>query len=197
METIHVTFIELTGQMVLVQTSPGPVPNLLMPGPIRSGLVPNLVPVIPYVPPTKKELEILFQSMFDEYFEPSTIDQQVPPAPAVHILVNPPYPLVSISVDQDAPSRGHSPSSLDHQSSSVHHGVVADHSFEVNPFAPADNKHFVNIFAPGPSYEVSLSGEISIADSNQSTQPYEHLCKWTDSHSINNIIGKPSRPVST
>nr|GEV77042.1 copia protein [Tanacetum cinerariifolium] len=42
--------------------------------------------------------------MFDEYFELSTIDQQVPPAPAVHILVNPPCPSVSISVDQDAPS---------------------------------------------------------------------------------------------
>nr|GEV11414.1 retrovirus-related Pol polyprotein from transposon TNT 1-94 [Tanacetum cinerariifolium] len=42
--------------------------------------------------------------MFDEYFEPSSVDQQVPPAPAVLILVNPPCPSVSISVDQDAPS---------------------------------------------------------------------------------------------
>nr|GEZ22419.1 retrovirus-related Pol polyprotein from transposon TNT 1-94 [Tanacetum cinerariifolium] len=68
--------------------------------------------------------------MFDEYFEPSIVDQQVLPTPAVHILVNPPCPSVSISVDQDAPSEGHSPSSLDHQSSSVHHGVAADHYFE-------------------------------------------------------------------
>nr|GEZ87624.1 hypothetical protein [Tanacetum cinerariifolium] len=113
--------------------------------------------------------------MFDEYFKRSTIDQQVPPA--VYILVNPPYTSVSISVNQDAPSEGHSPSSSDHQSSSVHHGVTADHSLEVNPFTLADSEPFVNIFALDPSSKVSSSEEISIAKSNQSTQAYEHLKK--------------------
>nr|GEY13936.1 retrovirus-related Pol polyprotein from transposon TNT 1-94 [Tanacetum cinerariifolium] len=127
----------------------GPAPNLLTLGPISFGLVPNPAPAIPYVPPTKKELEILFQPMFDEYFKPPSVDQQVPPTPTVHILVNLPCPSVSISVDQDAPSEGHSPSSSDHQSSSIHHGVITDHSLE------------------------------------------------TDSYSIDNIIGNPSRPVST
>nr|GEU43336.1 hypothetical protein [Tanacetum cinerariifolium] len=51
-------------------------------------------------------------------------------ATASHIIVNPPCQSVSISVDQDAPSEGHSPSSSDHQSSSVHHGVAADYSLE-------------------------------------------------------------------
>ncbi|GJW78427.1 retrovirus-related pol polyprotein from transposon TNT 1-94 [Tanacetum coccineum] len=32
---------------------------------------------------------------------------------------------------------------------------------------------------------------------NQSTQPHEHIRKWTDSHPLDNIIGNPSRPVST
>ncbi|GJT23849.1 retrovirus-related pol polyprotein from transposon TNT 1-94 [Tanacetum coccineum] len=89
------------------------------------------------------------------------------------------------------------PSSSDHQSSSVHHGVAAGHSFEVNPFAPANHEPFVNIFALDPSSEASSSREILIAESNQSTQPHEHLRKWTDSHLIDNIIGNPSRPVST
>nr|GEV37425.1 copia protein [Tanacetum cinerariifolium] len=129
METIHVTFDELTGQTVPVQPSPGPAPNLLMPRPISSGLVPNSAPAIPYVPPTKKELEILFQPMFDEYFEPLTVDQQVHPTPAVHILVNQPCTSVSFFVDQDASSE------------------------EANPFAPADNEPFVNIFALDPSFE--------------------------------------------
>nr|GFB75227.1 retrovirus-related Pol polyprotein from transposon TNT 1-94 [Tanacetum cinerariifolium] len=31
----------------------------------------------------------------------------------------------------------------------------------------------------------------------QNTQPHEHIRKWTDSHPIDNIIGNPSRPVST
>ncbi|GJW98830.1 retrovirus-related pol polyprotein from transposon TNT 1-94 [Tanacetum coccineum] len=69
METIHVIFDDLTGQTTPVLSSPGPAPNLLMPGPISSGLVPNLAPAIPYVPPTTNELETLFQPMFDEYFE--------------------------------------------------------------------------------------------------------------------------------
>ncbi|GJV25619.1 retrovirus-related pol polyprotein from transposon TNT 1-94 [Tanacetum coccineum] len=51
-----------------VHSNPGPAPNLLMPGPISLGLVPNPAPVIPYVPPTNKELELLFQPIFDEYF---------------------------------------------------------------------------------------------------------------------------------
>nr|GEU41920.1 retrovirus-related Pol polyprotein from transposon TNT 1-94 [Tanacetum cinerariifolium] len=124
-----------------------------MPRPISSGLVPNSAPAIPYVPPTKKELEILFQPMFDEYFEPSTADQQVPPTAAVHILVNLPCTSVSISVDQDAPSEGHSPSYSNHQSFYVHHGVAADHSLEANSFATADNEPFVNIFALDPSFK--------------------------------------------
>ncbi|GKA41167.1 retrovirus-related pol polyprotein from transposon TNT 1-94 [Tanacetum coccineum] len=63
MQTIHIQFDELTKQMALVQSSPGPAPNLLTPGPISSGLVPNPAPVLPNVPPTNKELEMLFQPM--------------------------------------------------------------------------------------------------------------------------------------
>ncbi|GKA20911.1 hypothetical protein Tco_0700900, partial [Tanacetum coccineum] len=61
METIHVQFDELSEQIAPVQLSTGPAPTFLMPGQISSGLVPNLVPAAPYVPPTNKELEILFQ----------------------------------------------------------------------------------------------------------------------------------------
>ncbi|GJR60356.1 retrovirus-related pol polyprotein from transposon TNT 1-94 [Tanacetum coccineum] len=165
METIHVTFDELTGQTAPVHSSPGPAPNLLTPGPISLGLVPN-------PPPTA----------------------QVPAAP---VPVNQTGPSVSISVNTDAPLEIYSPSSSDHQSSSVHIGVVAEQSIEVNPFAPVDLEPFVNVFAPEPSSEASSSGDISIAEPNHPTQPHEHLRKWTDSHPIDNIIGNPSRLVST
>nr|GEZ46888.1 retrovirus-related Pol polyprotein from transposon TNT 1-94 [Tanacetum cinerariifolium] len=59
-ETIHIQFDELSVPMAPVQLSIGPAPTFLMPGQISSGLVPNLVPAAPYVPPTNKELEILF-----------------------------------------------------------------------------------------------------------------------------------------
>ncbi|GJQ95804.1 hypothetical protein Tco_0006943 [Tanacetum coccineum] len=162
-----------------------------------SGLVPNPPPAAPYVPPTNKELEILFQPMFDEYFESSTVDHLVPPAPAAQAPVNPTGPSVSIPIDQEAPSGSHSPSSSDHQSSSVHQGVAAEHSFEVNPFAAADPEPFVNVFAPDHNSEASSSGVIERIKSNQTTQPHEHLRKWTTSHPIDNIIRNPSRPVST
>ncbi|GJU12366.1 retrovirus-related pol polyprotein from transposon TNT 1-94 [Tanacetum coccineum] len=167
----------LTGQTAPVHSSSGHAPNLLMPRPISFVLVPNPTSVAPYVPLTYKELEILLQPMFDEHFEPPTVDRLVPPVPVAQVPVNPSGPSVSISIDQDAPLGNHSPSSSDHQSSSVHHGVTADHSFEVNPFALANGKPFVNVFALNPRSEALSSGEILIAESNQSTQPHEHLRK--------------------
>ncbi|GJS71284.1 retrovirus-related pol polyprotein from transposon TNT 1-94 [Tanacetum coccineum] len=136
METIHVTFDELTEQTAPVHSSPGPAPNLLTPGPISSGLVPNPPPAAPYVPPTNKELEILFQPMFDEYFESSTVDHLVPPAPAAQAPVNP-------------------------YRSIIHQGVAAEHLFEVNPFAAADLEQFVNVFALDHNFEASSSGTAS------------------------------------
>ncbi|GJZ93471.1 retrovirus-related pol polyprotein from transposon TNT 1-94 [Tanacetum coccineum] len=83
METIHVQFDELTEHMAPVELSIGPAPTFQTPGQISSGLVPNSVPATPYVPPTNKELEILFQPMFDEYMEPPRVERPVSPAPAV------------------------------------------------------------------------------------------------------------------
>ncbi|GJT11252.1 retrovirus-related pol polyprotein from transposon TNT 1-94 [Tanacetum coccineum] len=180
-----------------VHSSSGPNPNLLTPGPISSGLVPNSAPAIPYVPPTNKDLEMLFQPMFDEYFETPTGDHQMPHVPAVPPPVIPTGPSVSISFDHDAPSGSHSPSSSAPQSSSVHHGVETEHSFEVNSFAKTKHEPFVNVFAPDLNSKASSSGILTITTPNQSTQPHEHLRKWTNSHPLDNIIRNPSRPIST
>ncbi|GJW86860.1 hypothetical protein Tco_0162200 [Tanacetum coccineum] len=165
----------------------------LEPGPISSGLVPNPAPVLPYVPPTNKELEMLFQPMFDEYFFPPG-NRQDPLPSVVQDPVIPTGPSVSMSIDLDAPSGSHTSSPLDHHSSSVHHGVAGEQYAEVNPFAAADHEPFVNVFAPDPTTEASSSGEIMMPELNQSTQPHEHIRKWTDSHPLDNIIGNPSRP---
>nr|GEV19651.1 putative ribonuclease H-like domain-containing protein [Tanacetum cinerariifolium] len=66
----------------------GPTPNFLTPRQISSGLVPNSVLAISYVPPINKELEILFQPMFDEYLEPPSVERPVHPAQAVQAPVN-------------------------------------------------------------------------------------------------------------
>ncbi|GJS79875.1 hypothetical protein Tco_0729756 [Tanacetum coccineum] len=141
METIHVQFDELTEQMAPVQLSTGPAPNFLTPGQISLGLVPNPVLAAPYVPPTNKELEILFQPMFDEYMEPPRVERPVSPAPAVSVPVNSAGTPSSTTIDQDAPSPSHSPSSSAFQSPSLHKGVVSEstsHELTI-PFALVDN----------------------------------------------------------
>ncbi|GKC29586.1 retrovirus-related pol polyprotein from transposon TNT 1-94 [Tanacetum coccineum] len=121
METIHVQFDELTEQMAPVQLSTGPAPTFLTPGQISSGLVPNPVPAAPYVPPTNKDLEILFQPMFDEYLEPPRVERLVSPSLTVQVPVN---------------STGVAAEST----------LIED-----NPFAPINNDPFINVFAPKPS----------------------------------------------
>nr|GEZ25191.1 integrase, catalytic region, zinc finger, CCHC-type, peptidase aspartic, catalytic [Tanacetum cinerariifolium] len=64
------------------------------------------------VPPTNKELEILFQPMFDEYLEPPRVERPVSPAPAIPVPVNSAGTPSSTSIDQDAPSPSHSPMHL-------------------------------------------------------------------------------------
>ncbi|GKF99103.1 hypothetical protein Tco_0297886, partial [Tanacetum coccineum] len=122
-----------------VHISIGPEPILLTPGQISSGLVPDHVLAAPYVPPTNKDLEILFQLMFDEYFEPPSVKQPVPPAPA----------------------------------------------------AP------ISVFSAEPSSDESKSGDISSAESTQVVHQHTHFGKWSKDHPVDNVIGNPSRPVST
>ncbi|GJY91292.1 retrovirus-related pol polyprotein from transposon TNT 1-94 [Tanacetum coccineum] len=82
----------------------------------------------------------------------------MPPVPIAPTPTIPTGPSVSISFDHDAPSGSHSPKSSAHHSSSVHHGVVTNHSFEVNPFAATEHEPFVNVFSPDPHSEASSSG---------------------------------------
>nr|GEU33046.1 retrovirus-related Pol polyprotein from transposon TNT 1-94 [Tanacetum cinerariifolium] len=88
METIHVQFDELTEPMAPVRLSTGPAPTFLMPRYISLGLVPNSVHAAPYVPPTNKDLEILFQPMFNEYLEPLRVERLVSLAPVILVPVN-------------------------------------------------------------------------------------------------------------
>ncbi|GKC35345.1 retrovirus-related pol polyprotein from transposon TNT 1-94, partial [Tanacetum coccineum] len=156
----------------------GPAPTFLMPGQISSGLVPNPVPVAPYVPPTNKELEILFQPVFDEYLEPPRVERPVSHAKADPVPVNSADTPSSTTIDQDAPSPSHSPSSSALQSPSSHQGVaVGSTIIKDNPFASVDNNPFVNVFASEPSSEASSSGDVSSADSTHVSQPHHHLGK--------------------
>ncbi|GKC65410.1 retrovirus-related pol polyprotein from transposon TNT 1-94 [Tanacetum coccineum] len=162
METIHVQYDELSEPMAPVQLSTGPSPTFLTHGQISLGLVPNPVLAAPYVPPTNKELEILFQPMFDEYLKPSRVERPVSPTPSDPVPANSVGTPSSTTIDQDAPSPSHSPSSSALQSLSLQYGVAAESTImEDNLLAPVDHDPFVNVFALEPSSEASSSGDLS------------------------------------
>nr|GEY78281.1 retrovirus-related Pol polyprotein from transposon TNT 1-94 [Tanacetum cinerariifolium] len=164
METIHIQFDELTEPMASVHLSIGPAPIFLTLGHISSGLVPNLAPASPYVPPTNKDLEILFQPMFDEYLEPPRVKRPVSPALAVQVSVDSAGTPSSTTIDQDAPSTSISSSSLALQSPSLHQGVAVESTLmEDNSVALVDNNPIINVFAPEPSSYASSSGDESFA----------------------------------
>ncbi|GKD70778.1 integrase, catalytic region, zinc finger, CCHC-type containing protein, partial [Tanacetum coccineum] len=141
-ETIHVDFDELIA-MASEQFSSGPVPHLLTPGTISSGLVPNPPSPTPYVPLTKKEWDILFQPMFVEYFSPppsvaSPVPAVVTPEPADSTSTP-----SSTTIDQDAPSPSTSQTPQESQSPVIPSNVEENfHDIEV---AHLDNDHVFGV----------------------------------------------------
>nr|GEZ84301.1 retrovirus-related Pol polyprotein from transposon TNT 1-94 [Tanacetum cinerariifolium] len=77
-ETIHVDFDELTA-MASEQSSSGTALNEMTPATISSGLVHKSSSSTPYVPPSRNEWDLLFQSMFDELLNPPpSVNPQAP-----------------------------------------------------------------------------------------------------------------------
>nr|GEV80169.1 retrovirus-related Pol polyprotein from transposon TNT 1-94 [Tanacetum cinerariifolium] len=133
---------------------------------ISLGLIPNLVPATPYVLPTNKDLEILFQPMFDEYLKPPRVDRPVSPALAILVHVNLAGTPSFTAIDQDAHSLSHSPSSLALQSPCLKQGVAVESTLiDENPFAPVDNDPFINIFSLEHTSTASSSEDASSANS--------------------------------
>nr|GEV52920.1 hypothetical protein [Tanacetum cinerariifolium] len=98
--------------------------------------------------------------MFDEDLKPPRVERPVYPAPAVSVLVNIASIPSSTTIDQDAPSPNHSPSSSALQSLSLQQSVVSESTImEDNPLTPVDNDPFINVFASKPSSKASSSGD--------------------------------------
>ncbi|GJZ46460.1 hypothetical protein Tco_0594056, partial [Tanacetum coccineum] len=110
-------------KMASVDDTSGPAPQLKEKCTLHSGLIPNQVHATNYVLPTDKDMELLFQPMYDEYFEVTRVDEPVPSATAGNAQVVPPGTSVSTTFAQDAPSTSYSPSSSGIQSPVIHHDV--------------------------------------------------------------------------
>ncbi|GJR98711.1 retrovirus-related pol polyprotein from transposon TNT 1-94 [Tanacetum coccineum] len=183
METIHVTFDEMHQSMAPVRMSSGPKPIIMNPGQLKSGLA-----------PTDKELEMLFQPMFNEYLEQSRVNEPVPSATAVNAQVVPPGTSLSTTIAQDSPSTSASSSTSDMHHPVLHQGIVEEPTLKDSLITHDVLHPSFNPVTGEPGSAHSSSVNVNSAEPNQVNQPPDHLRRWTKDHPLDNIIGNPSRP---
>ncbi|GKF08113.1 hypothetical protein Tco_0042337, partial [Tanacetum coccineum] len=160
------------------------------------GLVPNSASSTSSNPQSKKDLDILFQPMFDEYLKP----QPSAVSTTLSAATLPPDTARTtslISIDQDAPSPSTTPNTKTIST------PIQDANFEdpnqEDEDAEFNSGIFTNLFAPRDTSSVeSLSSRI-VDTSNMNTlqQSHSHTRRWTKDHPLVTIIGNPSKPVST
>nr|GEY06552.1 retrovirus-related Pol polyprotein from transposon TNT 1-94 [Tanacetum cinerariifolium] len=178
----------------IIQVS-GPALNEMTPATISSGLVPKPTSSTPYVPPSRKDWDLLFQPLFNELLTPSpSVD---PPAPEVIALIADVIPPVqaestgspsSTIVDQDALSLSKSQTTPETESPVIRQDVEEDiHDIKV---AHMGNDPLFGMPIP----EVSSDQSSSTVSPHTTVQPDhqipQHNSKWTNDHPLDNIIEK-------
>ncbi|GKF79795.1 hypothetical protein Tco_0235363 [Tanacetum coccineum] len=133
--------------------------------------------------------------MFDEYLNPPPcVDLQVPAVIASEPAVSIGIPSSTI-IDQDTPSISTSQTTQETPPLVIPLGVEeANHDIKL---AHMDNNPYVDFPIPEPSSEESSTQVVIPNNVYSVNQPPEHINKWTKYHLIDNVIGDPSRPVST
>ncbi|GJS74451.1 hypothetical protein Tco_0707292 [Tanacetum coccineum] len=92
---IMILLEKIDQSMAPVRMSSGPAPFIMTPGQLKSGLT-----------PTDKELEMLFQPMFDEHLEQSQVNEPVPSATDTNAQVVPPVQhqeIIEDPIHEDTP----------------------------------------------------------------------------------------------
>ncbi|GKD98453.1 hypothetical protein Tco_1382350 [Tanacetum coccineum] len=143
-----------------------PALHEMTPGTISLGLMHNPPSTTPYVPPTKNYWDLLFQRMFDEYFNtpPSVVSPvHVAAAPRPVDLTSSPS---STSIDQVAPFE--STSSTIHE---IQSPVICEGVEEKLQYAQLVDDPFLDILTSKPSFHESSS---NVKPTNP---PFEHISK--------------------
>ncbi|GJU05937.1 retrovirus-related pol polyprotein from transposon TNT 1-94 [Tanacetum coccineum] len=107
---------------------------------------------------------------FNRYFSSTTINQDAPSTITLQTPPETPSLVIPLGVEE------------------------ADHDIEV---AHMDNNPAIEFLIPEPSSEESSTQVVIPNHVHLINQPPEHINKWTKDHPIDNVIGDPSRPVST
>ncbi|GJZ52194.1 retrovirus-related pol polyprotein from transposon TNT 1-94 [Tanacetum coccineum] len=124
--------------------------------------------------------------MFDEYFNPPTIAVSPVPVTVAPRTVDLANLFVSTSIDQDAPSTS-IPSTQDQE-----HSPIISQGFEESSKTPHFHDDPLHEFCHEDSTSQGSSSNLRPIHT-----PFESLGRWTKDHPIENVIGDPSRSVST
>ncbi|GJT30774.1 retrovirus-related pol polyprotein from transposon TNT 1-94 [Tanacetum coccineum] len=151
-----------------------------------SGLVPNIIPQQPCNPPNRDDWDSLFQPLFDEYFNPPTIVVSPDPVAAAPRAVSIADSPVSTSIDQDVPST----SILSKQEQE--HSLIISQGVKELPKTPLFHDDTLYEFLHEDSTSKGSSSNVRLSHT-----PFELIGRWTKDHPIENVIGDPSRSVST
>ncbi|GJZ89318.1 retrovirus-related pol polyprotein from transposon TNT 1-94 [Tanacetum coccineum] len=144
----------------------------------NSWLAPSPVPATTYIPPTDKDLEILFQLMFDEYFDQSTDSKPVPTATVDNAPIVSTNTSVSTTIAQDAPSSSHSLSSSQVYPQVFPQGVIAGPTIKDTLITQADIHPSVNHVTGEPSSAQSTSGDLLFQACQDEIHEFDRLEVW-------------------
>ncbi|GKF27096.1 hypothetical protein Tco_0082990, partial [Tanacetum coccineum] len=138
--------------------------QLITLGTISSGLIQNPPSTTPYVPPTKNDSNLLFQPMFDEYFNPPPNVVSPIYASAALRPADPTSTPLSTSIEQDALTASTLLTIPETQSLVISEGVE-----EQLQQAPFDDDPFLDILTSKPSPQES---SLIVQPNNP---PFEHI----------------------
>ncbi|GJS42287.1 hypothetical protein Tco_0567330 [Tanacetum coccineum] len=206
---MNVTFDELSA-IAFEQSSLKPWLQSLTSGQISSGLD------LPYAPstittqrPTEGEIDLLFEAMYDDHIggQPSAAPRTILAAQAPQVLqtltatttTSDTTPTHTNSLSQ-ATSITSSSQNVDELETQQQHAQPHPASIADNvPNAMFDDNTLVNPFATPFTSAVESSSSQYVDPSNMYTfyQSYPHKYQWNKDHSLEQVIGEPSRPVLT
>ncbi|GJS22714.1 hypothetical protein Tco_0451346 [Tanacetum coccineum] len=143
--------------------------------------------------PTERELDLLFEAMYDDYIggQPPTATRTAPAAQAPQVLQT---TMASTTTTDTASTPTNSSSQATNIPTTLQEPkIVADNVLN----AMLDGNTFVNPFAPPSTSAVELSSSQYVDLLNMHTfyQPYPHEYLWNKDHHLEQVIGEPSRPV--
>nr|GEY32579.1 hypothetical protein [Tanacetum cinerariifolium] len=195
METVNVSFDELFA-MAFEQHSSKPRLQSMTCGHISSGLdltyAPSAPSTITTQQPSKGELDLLFEAMYDDYIggQPSATARTVTPIQEPQVRQS---PTVSTTIADTAPI----PTNSSFLATNV--PITSQDVNELNSNAMVDGNMFFNPFANLSTSAAVASSSQNVDPSNMHTfyQPYPHEFQWTKDHPLEQVIGEPSRPVLT